>query len=112
MNTSLQDHALEQYSRETAMEQEDKLWWFQGRKAIIRSYLEKAKQILPLSAMMDIRCGAGVNLDNLSEFGKVWGIERSKTLAEGQRQKSHLDLFPCDSILILPAHAGPHMQSS
>ncbi len=88
MDSKIQDHALEQYSDENAIEIEDKLWWFQGRKAIIKSYLEAARQALPLTTIMDIGCGSGVNLDILSEFGQVLGVERSTVLAQRARSRN------------------------
>jgi SAM-dependent methyltransferase len=87
MNTKIRDHALEHLSDEKAVEIEDTLWWFQGRKAIIRSYLKIARRFSNLAVIMDIGCGSGGNLGVLSEFGKVFGLERSTVLAQRARSR-------------------------
>ena len=87
MNEPVQDHALEPMPEQEARELEDRLWWIQGRKRIIRSYLKTAKTIAPISRIMDIGCGSGVNFDVLAEFGRVWGCDRSATLAQRARTR-------------------------
>lgn len=87
MTSKIQDHALEQLSDTDAMEIEDTLWWLQGRKAIIRNYLEFSKRFSTITTIMDIGCGSGGNLDILSEFGKVIGVERSSVLAQRARTR-------------------------
>ncbi|MBW8017467.1 MAG: class I SAM-dependent methyltransferase [Planctomycetes bacterium] len=77
----IQDHALETMSDSESQLVEDRLWWMCGRKAIIRKYLEKARQSSSISTIMDIGCGSGGNLEVLKEFGNVIGVERSETLA-------------------------------
>jgi SAM-dependent methyltransferase len=87
MKSEIQDHALEQYSEETALELEDSLWWFQGRKSIIRNYLELARQRMSLDTIMDVGCGSGGSLEVLAEYGSVIGVERSPVLAERARSR-------------------------
>lgn len=87
MNSNIQDHALEQYSDEQSLKIEDKVWWLQGRKSIIRRFLRLAKQRIVLDTIMDIGCGSGGNLDILSEFASVIGIERSGVLAQRARSR-------------------------
>lgn len=66
---------------EKALEVENSLWWVIGRKKIIRIFLEEVKfPIKKNSLIMDIGCGSGSNLDVLSEFSDVVGVEPSKIL--------------------------------
>ncbi|MEB3328037.1 MAG: class I SAM-dependent methyltransferase [Candidatus Sericytochromatia bacterium] len=51
-------------------------WWFEGRRAILRSLL--AGEGLPRGACIyDVGCGTGQNLEMLAAFGEVTGVDRS-----------------------------------
>jgi SAM-dependent methyltransferase len=81
-------HALESFDSSAAREIEDTLWWFQGRKNIIRWHLQKiVSRLGQIETIMDIGCGSGVNLSVLAEFGGVIGVEPSKVLAERSRSR-------------------------
>jgi SAM-dependent methyltransferase len=81
-------HALESLEASSARDIEDKLWWIQGRKSIIRRHLKKVESKLgKIESIMDIGCGSGGNLEVLAEFGKVAGIEPSAILAERSRAR-------------------------
>jgi len=84
-NQLIQDHALEVMPDAESILMEDRLWWVRGRKAIIREYMESARQRSEISTIMDIGCGSGGNLDVLKEFGRVIGVEPSETLANRAR---------------------------
>jgi SAM-dependent methyltransferase len=77
----IQDHALEAMPDADGIVLEDRLWWVRGRKAIILEYLKSAKRRGTISAIMDIGCGSGGNLDVLGDFARVFGVEPSETLA-------------------------------
>lgn len=63
-------------------------WWFVGRRRIIRSFLERlyrdrdwgrsnnAGQRVALE-ILDVGCGTGANLEMLSRFGRVQGVDVS-----------------------------------
>ena len=77
---------------------ESALWWLQGRKVIIREWLRRAAACGPITNIMDIGCGSGGNLDVLSEFGSVIGVERSETLARRARNRAIAkDIFTQDA---------------
>ena len=76
----IQDHALEIYDDDTALQIEDTLWWIQGRKFIIRKYLDALTEE-SIEHIVDIGCGSGGNLSVLAEYGVVSGIEISPKLA-------------------------------
>lgn len=87
----MQHHALEDISDKEARRLEDTLWWVQGRKAIIREYLRSAVASGQITVIMDIGCGSGGNLDVLSEFGRIIGVEPSTTLARRARNRGIAD---------------------
>lgn len=83
----IKDHALELMSDDNSVKVEDGLWWMNGRKAIIRTYLEAARSLGEIKTIMDVGCGSGGNLEVLSEFGAVLGVERSSDLARRSRMR-------------------------
>lgn len=81
----IEHHALENIDDEDAQRVEAGLWWMVGRKAIIRRYLRELVPGPGPARIMDIGCGSGGNLDVLAEFGEVYGVEPSETLARRAR---------------------------
>lgn len=90
MNRSfkVQDHALEGFSDSEILGVEDRLWWQQGRKSIIKEYLKRvAKFVRAPLTIVDVGCGTGGNFDVLGRLGKVIGVERSENLARCASQR-------------------------
>jgi len=66
---------------------EETHWWFAGRRRIIRSFLERLcreAEVEPAGNggghplnILDVGCGTGANLEMLSEFGEVEGVDIS-----------------------------------
>jgi SAM-dependent methyltransferase len=69
-------------------ELEDQHWWFQGRSRIVATLMGQLG--LPEHAkMLDLGCGTGGNLQMLSGFGSVTGVELDDTAADLARQRGH-----------------------
>jgi trans-aconitate methyltransferase len=87
-DSQIRNHAMEMIDDDEAIEIENSLWWIVGRKKIIRHFLGEAKISYKTDSMiMDIGCGSGGNLDLLSEFKEVVGIEPSKTLLKRAKSR-------------------------
>jgi len=74
----------EEYQR--LYEFEDFYWWHVGRREIVKSLLLR----IPLnknSHILDVGCGTGGNLEILSKFGEVIGLDRSKDAIEFSHRK-------------------------
>ncbi len=88
------DHIAESLPREMQThtyailrEIEGKHWWYLGRRRIIASFvsrivanLQNNKQSAP--RILDVGCGTGGNLEMLSEFGEVEGVDVSDEAVE------------------------------
>lgn len=57
-------------------EQEDVHWWFRGRRAVIRALLART-ELPPDPLLLDVGCGTGRNLVELSGFGAATGVDPS-----------------------------------
>jgi SAM-dependent methyltransferase len=66
--------------------QEDTHWWFQGRRAVLRSVLERHLPPPP-RRILDVGCGTGGNLRLLCEFGEAEGLELSDVALELCRER-------------------------
>ena len=66
--------------------QEDRHWWFQGRRAVLRSVLDRHLPPPP-RRILDVGCGTGGNLRLLREFGEVEGLELSDVALELCRER-------------------------
>lgn len=66
---------------------EDRHWWFEGRRRVIRSVLKK--HLLPRAnrRILDVGCGSGGMFPLLSEFGDVSGAEYSPEMRERAKAK-------------------------
>jgi SAM-dependent methyltransferase len=83
----VQHHANEFADEETALAFEDQAWWYVGRRAILRRFLERARPIRPLERIVEIGCGSGPHLSLLAEYGAVTALEPSATLAARCRSR-------------------------
>ena len=100
-NRSIRDHATEFFEEAEALTIEDSIWWACGRRSIIRLYMDQAKT-KNVENILEIGCGSGGDLELLSRYGRVWGLERSAILAARARRRgvavavAESDLFDCE----------------
>jgi SAM-dependent methyltransferase len=104
MKQDIRDHAFENISEEKAVELEDTLWWLQGRKHIIRNYLQEASIEKKIEKIMDVGCGSGGNFDVLAEFAKVVGVDRSHPLVMRARSRGIAEAVYEEDFFDLPGY--------
>lgn len=70
-------HMQEQLYKEL-YELESKHWWFVAKKRIVLSLMRKYINYDRNNKILDAGCGSGLMLNDLKEFGQVYGIDYSK----------------------------------
>lgn len=65
---------MEKYLYKDLNDQEDTHWWHLAKRAAyvacLKKYLKGKKNVL-----LDLGCGTGRNVEELSKFGKAWGVD-------------------------------------
>jgi SAM-dependent methyltransferase len=71
---------MQEHTYPIMYEVEDAHWWYAGRRRIIASFLEGICKDLETSRprILDVGCGTGANLELLTEFGEVEGVDISQ----------------------------------
>lgn len=58
----------------TMLEVDEHHWWYRGRRRVIRAELDRLA--LPADALvLDAGCGSGRTMEDLLEYGRVYGVE-------------------------------------
>lgn len=70
--------------------QEDVHWWFDARRVIIHTMIERLVTLPPAARLLEAGCGTGGNLEMLSRFGVLRAFELDATARAGATQKSGL----------------------
>lgn len=73
---------------------ETKHWWFVGRRAIIRSLIEKRVGSRNGLRILEAGCGTGGNLSMLREYGELTAFEYDADARERARSVSGIDVSP------------------
>jgi SAM-dependent methyltransferase len=63
---------VDQALRDSLADVEDRHWWFEGRRMILRRLLETQGARGPV---LEVGCGNGANLEMLREFGQITAVE-------------------------------------
>lgn len=82
---------MEQSIYRQMRELEDRHWWFAGRRRIV-SHLLGSLDLGRTPRILDAGCGTGGNLDMLSRFGCVVGLESDLGAAEMARARGVADV--------------------
>lgn len=72
---------------------EDRHWWFRARREIISTLLSEM-QLSPANQLLDLGCGTGGNLEMLSRFGTVTGLELDQQAMELAQQRGVAPVQP------------------
>lgn len=93
---------------------EDRHWWWSGRRAILASILDDLRDrgTLPRGTLYDLGCGVGSNLAVLSRYGEALGLDGSNLAVDaahrlGRSNVRFADLAQgLDAIADLPPASG------
>jgi SAM-dependent methyltransferase len=78
----------------TMLEVDEHHWWYRGRRRIIRCELDRLRPVLPPGArVLDAGCGSGRTLDELQDYGEVYGIELDPHAAQAARTRGRGDVL-------------------
>src|SRR5262249_12363622 len=80
-------------------------WWFEGRRRIFFSVLERVLAGRKELRVLDVGCGAGGMLGELRRFGEPAGLEISRELLAAARERGFGRLF-VGSADTLPLKSG------
>lgn len=73
--------------------QEESHWWFAARSEIVRRVIERYGNLKPGDTILDVGCGTGAIMKQLSEKYKVVGIDMSPLAVEYSRKRGLTDVF-------------------
>jgi SAM-dependent methyltransferase len=91
---------------------EDRHWWWSGRRAILASILDDLRASLPPGVLYDLGCGVGSNLPVLARYGEAVGLDGSTLAVDaahrlGRTGVRFADLARgIDAIADIPAGSG------
>lgn len=71
---------------------EEKHWWHKNKRKLIKSLIAKYSQKRNLQ-ILDLGCGTGKNIEELKNFGKVWGIDNSIDAINFCKQRGLKNIF-------------------
>lgn len=63
-------------------------WWFVARRYILMNLIKDYLGPSPTNRILDLGCGAGLTLQSLSRFGRVFGLDASEMAIHYSRKNS------------------------
>lgn len=73
--------------------QEESHWWFAARSEIVRRMIESYGNLKPGDTILDIGCGTGAIMKELSDRYRVVGIDMSPIAVEYSKKRGLKDVF-------------------
>lgn len=67
---------MKRYLYEDLYNLEEKHWWHVSKRTIVQNLIENYNNI-EKPKILDIGCGTGKNIEELSKYGEVWGLDKS-----------------------------------
>lgn len=92
---------MEKVNYEEYYQSEKIHWWHRGRRHIIFTLLDQHLKFKPDNRILDVGCGCGTMLKELSVYGEVVGIELSEKAINFCRKKGYTNLS-CASAQAIP----------
>ena len=89
----MEAHCYHEYNR---MEREH--WWFQARREILGSVLERITRGRRRPRILDLGCGTGESVRHLSQFGRVVAVDLSDLALGFCRHKKLTGLVQADAV--------------
>jgi ubiquinone/menaquinone biosynthesis C-methylase UbiE len=56
---------------------EDEHWWHRSKRRYIKYFISKYSKEKNRAHILDVGCGTGKNMEELSQYGKIWGVDPS-----------------------------------
>jgi SAM-dependent methyltransferase len=85
---------LERVAYQAMAEIEGRHWWFVGRRAIIRSIIEKRIRPGRNARVLEAGCGTGGNLAMLGDYGSLAALEYDDDARAIARERTGVDVQP------------------
>ena len=83
---------MERQAYESMAGIEGEHWWFVGRRAILKSLIERKVKLPPAPSILEAGCGSGGNLELLKSFGELDAFEFDKTARQIASDRSGLEV--------------------
>jgi len=86
---------MEERLYEEFFEVEDRHWWFVARRSIIGAWIRKTLKLAPGAAILDVGCGTGGILADLSDTYETCGTDTSARAVELAQRRGITDVHCC-----------------
>jgi len=84
-------------------EVEQRHWWFVARQEILLRYFDQVVRLPPEAQILDIGCGTGALLEELSKRGRAYGVDASERAIEYCRKRGLTNVY-CGNLDAVPTN--------